>query len=354
MRVLYITTGLPPLICGVGDYSMALAKALTKEGVQGSFLVARWPRAELPEEVEGYRTVCIKNHNSETLCEALEAVAATSVLLHFSGYGYGSRGLCTWLSEGLERWKSRSAGRRIVSMFHELYAMGPPWRASFWTALPQRSIARRLVGISDWIMCGREEMGAKIAKWKAAGVDVIPVFSNVGELEQPLVIFARPPRAVVFGQQPLRARTWRMISSASAWLKRLGIVEILDIGPTIGVRPFAGDVEVRVLGVRSREEISSVLAECRLGITAYDDERLASSGTIAAYMAHGCAVLNLAATGRARDGLAYGEQLLHPRDVTVDPERVAARAHSWYRAHDTTRTARSFAAVLRAVSDFPS
>jgi hypothetical protein len=55
------------------------------------------------------------------------------VLLHFSGYGYARRGLCRWLVDGLTRWKAAGAQRRVVTMFHEVYASGPIWRSSFWT-----------------------------------------------------------------------------------------------------------------------------------------------------------------------------------------------------------------------------
>lgn len=344
--LVHLTTALPPVICGVGDYSLLLAKALRERGTSGNFLIGRYPPPDLPEVVERFHVEVLREHKSRALCRALEAMGADVVLLQFSGYGYAARGLCYWLAEGLSEWKGRACQRRVITMFHELYASGPPWRSSFWTMPLQRSIARQLAKLSDALVCGREEIADILARWSSKAIHVLPVFSNIGELQVPSGLAYRTPTAVIFGQKPLRERCWRLIWKAKAWLDRMGVKEIIDIGPgQCNVMEVPG-IAVRTAGIWHPTTISKVLADARLGITSYEDNRLASSGTLAAFLAHGCAVLNLSASGSPKDRLSYGTHLLSPDDLRPDPEAVALAGNRWYQEHNLSQTAKRYAAIL--------
>jgi hypothetical protein len=147
--IVHVVPALPPLINGLGDYAALLAEDLAKLGVDSRFVVAGMPPADNVQfEVGDFQVQVVREQQTEALVDALEVAGADTVLLHFVGYGYAKRGLCFWLAEGLQQWKSRSPRRRLVTMFHELYAFGLPWRSSFWTSLPQRRIARALASSS--------------------------------------------------------------------------------------------------------------------------------------------------------------------------------------------------------------
>lgn len=330
IRVTYVTTALPPVICGVGDYSLILAEGLREYGICGSFIVGRYPGLELPAQVDSFDVKTMRKHTSDEFLDSLERAGSDTVLLHFSGYGYARRGLCFWLPQGLGAWKRAKGGRRVLTIFHELYAVGPPWRSSFWTSAPQRWIARELATVSDEAFCSREDGRCILARWLQRPVHKITIFSNVGEVERPLRLSERPPLGVVFGQEPLRRKSWEMIERGYPWLKRLGIKTIIDIGPgTCNWKRLAG-ISVEVLGALTPEKISEVLSEARLGIVAYDEKRIASSGTIAAYIAHGCAVLNLKGARRPAPRVLETTFVLVPEQLDADAGKAALLAHRAY------------------------
>src|SRR6202008_598407 len=81
---------------------------------------------------------------------ALAGARPCVVVLQFSGYGFGRRGLCGWLLDELDQARTAFRGTlRLVTVFHELFAVGPPWRSAFWLAGLQARIAARLARSSD-------------------------------------------------------------------------------------------------------------------------------------------------------------------------------------------------------------
>lgn len=47
-------------------------------------------------------------------------------------------------------------------MFHELYVLGPPWRASFWTSVPQRRIAEPRLELGHPRLQNRTMLGERL------------------------------------------------------------------------------------------------------------------------------------------------------------------------------------------------
>src|SRR5438093_5969188 len=150
LELTQIVPGLPPVISGVGDYAYLLARQLrAAHDIHTRFVVcdARWQGAKDFEEFSVDR---IRAQQSEELEKELGASGMPStVLLHYVGYGYQKRGCPFWLVQALESWKKRDTNRRLVVMFHELYAFGPPWRSSFWTSPLQRGLTKSLALLSD-------------------------------------------------------------------------------------------------------------------------------------------------------------------------------------------------------------
>jgi hypothetical protein len=148
----------------------------------------------------------------------LEAGSSQTVLLHFSGYGYASSGLCWWLVDGVRRWKAGGSARRLVTIFHEVHATWLPWRRSLLTALPQRRIARDLAAMSDAALTTSQTYAEKLRGWRRdLRVTVTPVFSNVGEFTAAPPLHTRGPFGVVFGQWERQALLWVKGCDAWAW-----------------------------------------------------------------------------------------------------------------------------------------
>lgn len=307
MRIHQITPHLPPPFEGVGTYAAALAEALAVHGVETRFVVP-------DRTVEGFRR---------------EIGDAETVLLHYAGYGYQRRGCPSWLIEGLAGWRGR-----LVTVFHEVWATGPPWRSSFWLLPLQRRIAAGLARRSAALVTTLEIYGDMLRPW-AKGVSVMPVFSTVGEPEAVPAFAERERRIVVFGGAGVRRRTWeRFLPDLARTARELGVREVVDVGPPIALPGSVEEVPVRALGVLPPDEVSGLLLESAAGFLAYPPDFLPKSTIFAAYCAHGMLPVCSWEGGRS---WWQGEG---------DPQALATAAHTWYAGHSLAVQAERFRDLL--------
>jgi hypothetical protein len=269
---------------------------------------------------------------------------ALAVLLHYSGYGYGARGLCGWLADELEQLRHALGSRlRLVVAFHELFARGePPWRSAFWLSPWQAAIARRLALLADAVWTNAEQH----ARWLAGTahpdcrIHWRPVFSNVGEPPAPNPLQRRSPRAVLFGSAATRGRAAAALRGRIDVLRRLGIEALVEVGSGPSVLPSSPGLAVRHLGLLPAAQLGALLGDSRLGIVEYPGLLLAKSGVFAAYAAHGCAALNLSGRTEPADALAVHTHYLTPSQPDVATlQDVAQALGAWYRPHASPRQA---------------
>ena len=143
---LHIVPSVPPDFNGLGDYCYQLWKHWPSPRPEWLVATARMPdgaQAAWPE-IQHWPFEC----KSQDLTRVLDAAKPDKVVLHYVGYGYAQRGAPNWLQRALKQWKSESGGKLVV-MFHELYATGPPWKSEFWFCLSQRSITKNIVTLTD-------------------------------------------------------------------------------------------------------------------------------------------------------------------------------------------------------------
>jgi hypothetical protein len=340
-RVVHIVPSLPPPQEGVGSFAMTLAEALrSRHGIDSRFLAA----AELPRA------------KPAALADALAALAGadgdgeTAVLLHYANYGYQPRGCPAWLVDGLARWRPRHRSR-LVTMFHEIAATGPPWRSSFWLSPRQQGLAATLARLSEGLTTSLEIHRRMLLRWVPdREVAVLPVFSTVGEPSAPPPLSARARRLVVFGGPGTRARAYRELGPVLALTCRtLGIEEVYDVGPGDG--PPAADlpVPVRRLGALPGAEVSELLAGSLAGFLAYPAPFLPKSTIFAAYCAH--RVLPVCAWPQAQRDAEPAPPFWAPRPGggirrDDDLEDLAGRAHAWYGGHDLSHHAAAYEGLL--------
>ena len=339
----HFTAALPPAVNGVGDFAAILADALRARGAKSGF-ITQWAGSH---EFRGSPVRRLARRSADGLQHTLEASGARTILLHFSGYGYARWGLCWWLAEGLCRWRRRGSERRLITVFHELYATGPFWRTSFWTALPQRRIGRSLASISDAAMTTSPAGAEKLKSWHPElPIVVSPVFSNVGEVEAPVPFSDRGPFAVVFGQEAQRQRLYSALTGAppaiGEGLRRFGVARVLDIGPAAAVPASVAGLPVERLGLLDAQAVSARLSEARVGLVDYPLHVVTKSGIMAAFFAHGLLTVNTSTVGTLPDGIEEGRHFAHPHrlsEPTFDAEAVAAEGFAWYRPHSRDATA---------------
>lgn len=323
--IVQIVPSLPPPEEGVSGNALAVAGALAARGIETRFVTGAAGRT------------------AEALLAALEDGEAARVLLHYANYGYHRRGCPTWLVEGLARWRRRAAGRRLVTLFHEVWATGPPWRSSFWLAPLQRRLAAALAELSAGMVTSLELYARMVRPWAAdRPIRVMPVISTIGEPAAVPPFRERVPRLVVFGSAGVRARAWaRETPALAAACRELGIEEILDVGAPAGAPPRLAGLPVQARGVLPAAEVAAALLESRAGFVAYPPPFLPKSGIFAAYCSHGVAPI-CAWSRRAVDA---GPLPPFWRTGT-DPAQVAERARAWYQEHAVPRYAEVFEEML--------
>jgi len=338
-RIVQIVPRLPPPAEGVGSFSQGLACALLSGPGIASHLVAAGPGTPGAEP------------EARAFADRLEREAGTDpVLLHYVGYGYQARGCPGWLVDGVEAWKSRGK-RRLVTLFHEVYASGPPWRSSFWLSPTQRRLAARLAALSDGRVTSLALYRRRLRR-RLPGLEVavVPVFSTVGEPTAVLPLAARARRLVVFGGPGGRARAYdRHAEKLSEACRALDLEEVWDVGPPGPAGSAAGPAEVagrpvRRLGELPAAEVNALLTESFAGFVAYPSRFLAKSTVFAAYCAHGMLPLcgAPAQDEDANEVPLCWEARLHP--ATLEGlQAVAGQAWTWYRTH----TAAAHAALYR-------
>jgi hypothetical protein len=153
--ILQIVPRLPGENDGVGDYARTLAQRLSELG------------------------------QIETLFAAADSALAQKnfahVILHYVNYGYQKRGVPFALLSILREIRARCRGR-FLTIFHEFYASGPPWKSAFWLRPWQRQIAKSIAQMSDAAIVSSETMLQELRQLAPAiRASVHPVFSNFGE-----------------------------------------------------------------------------------------------------------------------------------------------------------------------------
>ncbi len=288
--VLQIVPYLPPSNSGVGDYALILARGLReKYDLETTFAVAH-PNAG-QSDLEGFPVVSFTSHASGTLRATL--TGCNRVLLHYVGYGYQKRGCPWWLMRGLSNWKKQASDPCLVTMFHELYASGPPWRSSFWMHPVQKYLCASLAGLSDScasnIPLGQQRLRLFHQK---SDIMLLPVFSNVGEPEELTPWGERGASLALFGGEGnRRTAVTTDRTDLEAACRALNIRRILDIGPGILEDPAIDGVSWQPQGALPPREVSICLQESLAGFVSYPRALVGKSGIVAAYQSHGLPVI---------------------------------------------------------------
>ena len=352
-EIVQIVPYLPPSISGVGDYALLLAEELRRShDIHTSFIVGA-PAWEGPPEINGFSVTKIAGRTVSQLEGLLNEQAgdALPVLLQYVGYGYEKRGCPAWLARGLQAWRRASAWRRLVTMFHELYAFGAPWRSSFWSSPLQRWLVVKLAAISDSCVTNMRRYARYLesrSPRRLQHINVLPVFSNVGEREAQ--DNQRRMEMVIFGGAGWRELAYtRCKKDLIGVCRRLNIIRLHDIGPPLAVR-YRLPLEVTWHGLLPAAEIGEIMRASLAGFFTYPAPFLGKSGIFAAYAAHGLAPITFGGNNKHNeDRLRDDKHFLTGNALACDPATVSVvgkAARSWYSEHNLAAQALEFAALL--------
>jgi hypothetical protein len=365
MNLTAIIPRLPPVVDGIGDYALCLARLLRDNlEITTQFIVTdtAWIGTG---EVEGFEVRRMTSHSAVELLKLLagDSSAGEQVLLHYEGYGYATRGCPFWLVDALERWRLASDTRRLITMFHELYAKGPPWTSSFWLSPVQKNLTARLARLSDESITSLNlyaQIVRRMGIHDPARVHCMPVFSTVREPAVQPALGERRKRLVVFGSHGRRALVYkRSAESLNRICLAMGLEEVVDIGRLVGF-----DIS-RVIGLPVLEcgelpasEVSEALLDSVAGVIDYPAVILGKSTIFAAYCSHRIIPIVATSDGRlAGDGLEANTHYWRTETPTErlsirNGQPVADAALAWYQGHNLANHGDLFAAIL-GVHGFP-
>jgi hypothetical protein len=302
--VVHIVPQLPPAVDGVGDYCWNLWRHWPEPSLEWKFVVARGAEAT----AEHWPEVCVREFGQarEELGTALEKARCATAVLHYVGYGFQPKGIPLSLPGALAVWKQANPTRRLVTMFHEMYARSSPLRSPFWVAPLARRIIRHLVRISDSWVTSCERYFAQLTGDFGARPELgraIPIGSNIALAAEPNIsVRTRAAgeglRFVVFGLA--RTRIWAL---ESHWklLRALQAAGALHSVTLLG-KPYGSQDEKTWQGLKHKvgadvrwnlrfdlgaAEISRELLAHDFGLLANEPDTLMKSGVFAAFATHG-------------------------------------------------------------------
>jgi hypothetical protein len=336
--LIQVVPQLKPARCGVSDHAILLAGELERaHGIETAFAVVN---SNEPCDLPYPRVYCAQSELPEA-CVTLSQGRPAALLVHLSGYGYSRDGAPAELAEALER--VRADGRfRVAVFFHELFATGMPWRSAFWHSRRQQEAVSRIARDCDLLVTNirrhAEWLEGLPAKRSPMPVQVLPVFSNVGEAATLMPMALRNPALAIFGLAGTRRQAYRQLPALEKMLNGLGVREILDIGPEFDTPREVGGIPVRRKGAMEAADLGKLLSRTRFGFVQHGPHCLAKSGVFAGLCAFGTVSLIGKAFDVEFDGLRDGVQVLSARTQRGAGEdglqRLSTAAWSWYRGHD--------------------
>jgi len=204
--ILQIVPRVPGGIDGVGDYALTLAAKL-RDGY-GCTTMFVTPDASSATTVRGFEVLPV---------DRLTAAAqeADRVILHYVNYGYQKRGVPFRLLSILRRLRQQHRGA-LLTIFHELYASGPPWRSAFWLRPLQIHLAKSVARLPDECIVSNENFVRELRRLVPdARVHLHPVPSGLEEptLSHDQIANRDPHRWVIVGGTGLSERSVRSFVS---------------------------------------------------------------------------------------------------------------------------------------------
>ena len=367
MQIFSIVPRLAPAIDGVGDYALCLAEQLDQTFAIKTHFIVGDPDWQGESRLKGFSVSRTEARSTEALLSLLQtAQPPSTILLHYVPHGYARKACPFWLIRALQIWKHQNPQANLVTMFHELYALGVPWSSDFWLSPIQKSLAIQLAQLTDRCLTSCESYAILLHQFgqgKHGHIPLLSVPSNLGEPIEIPALVERQPRLIIFGQTGAKARVYKNPKQLSQICQALDIQEILDIGPPTGLNlNHLTKLPIVEMGFQSSAKASALLLDSIAGIINYDPNRLAKSGIFAAYCAHGILPISDQVSSQPSNGLSPGVHYWSPglnpigldsiaKSSTIDYfQTIADNAQTWYQTHNLSTQSKIFAESIKASS----
>lgn len=278
------------------------------------------------------------------------------IILHYVNYGYQRRGVPLGLLSTLSHLQRNCSGR-FLTIFHELYASGPPWTSPFWLRPIQKQIARSVANMSQACVVSSDTMLNELrALAPAVDAFVHPVISNFGEptLSVEQITNRDPYRWAICGGTALVERSLRSLRSVVSRIPEnvtprqlfvLGGNDNLAVRSIIAGLP---NIEAVYRPNIAAADASNVLSTCSFAWLDYFHRHdvptavLLKSTAFAAACAHGI-ICVLPHTGSAIflegdrfPGPFFVNATVSRLPTDVDRGEIATACYDWYYNHSSS------------------
>jgi len=142
------------------------------------------------------------------------------MLLHYVNYGYQKRGVPFGLLSILRRMR-RQHRSKLLTIFHELYASGPPSSSAFWLQPIQIHLTKSVARLSDECIVSSENFQHELQRLVPnAQIHLHPTPSGLEEptLSRQQIVNRDPHRWAVVGGTMLSERSLRSFARAIQWI----------------------------------------------------------------------------------------------------------------------------------------
>lgn len=364
IQIISIVTRLPPSIDGVGDYSLQLALNLRRlYSIETCFIVGD-PLWQGSSEIQGFSVFKIDSRESDSLLSLLHNFKQKNslILLQYAPHGYQKRACAFWLIEALTKWKNNFPKKKLVTMFHEIYALAwqRPWSSDFYLSPLQQNLASKLVNISDTCITSSEKHAEIIHRYdknKRNKASILPIPSAFGESNYLLPLNKRERRLILFGNAFIKRGIYKKHHRKLKNIcKNLEIKEIWDIGTSVELNINSiNNIAISKMGYRSYQEISEIISHSLIGVLNHNPNRLATSSIFGAYSANGMLTVNLQSSQKKIDNLVSEQHYLSMEKLDSGEQSLSSwqtivdNANVWYKKHCWSAQADTYASILSLV-----
>lgn len=306
MKIIHIVDSLPNYVGGVSDYAYKLSSELKdKHNIDTFFITVKsfsdYDRTLFDTIYNIYQKKDLFETVRKIIDEKFEKEEKVKIVLEYVGYGYQKKGCPIWLLLELKKIKKTFPNLHIITMFHELYAVSKDITSStFYLSWLQKYITKEIFYLSDEVKTNTLKYRNEMKTWdKSKIIEVLPVFSNIGETENIIPFHQREEVAIIFGTLATRQKVYEQKDILKKWIKVLGIKKIIDIGPGLPDVEL-GDHKIDIRGKLNSIDIEKIMNKTQFGFLAYGNGALEKSGVFAAYAAQGiCPIVLQAYCGQS-------------------------------------------------------
>jgi hypothetical protein len=226
---------------------------------------------------------------------------------------------------------------------------------SFWTSLPQKYLAKKLLKLSNVALVTSKQNNITLSSFDKKKIIIYSnVFSNIGELKKNKKFHARKNIAIIFGNTYQKQILYKDIlinrNQYESILKKMSIKKIIDIGPNVEISKKIKFIGINKVGVKSKNYISLLLRNSKVGLVFYPVNQMTKSSIIAAYASHGLVIINLCKekiykTNEFLSGIHYVSKIKENNFSNL--QKIANKAFKHYKENALDKTASLLIGIIK-------